>query len=396
MNRTLCAVHFVVFGRLPVSDRKAIMANSKVYFTNMWVTDEENTQAKMTRLMRAAGMADLGFEKKFAAIKIHFGELGNLAYLRPNYARTVVDLVKELGGKPFLTDCNTLYVGYRKDALSHLDTAYTNGFTPFSTGCHILIGDGLKGTDDVAVPVPNGVELKEAKIGRAVMDADIIISLTHFKCHEVSGIGGAIKNIGMGCGSRAGKMEQHNSGKPVVDTDACIGCGKCLKVCAWDAPHISNHKCSIDHDKCVGCGRCIGVCPTDAISPPWDITEEMMCRRMAEYAAAALAGRPHFHISLVVDVAPFCDCHSSNDVAIVPDVGMFASFDPVALDQACAEAVNRQPIQRGSILDRPEAKCDAKVADYFCRIHPSTNWRTTLDHAEKIGLGSTKYELVEI
>ncbi|MCD8140508.1 MAG: DUF362 domain-containing protein [Planctomycetaceae bacterium] len=368
------------------------MSKPAVYFTNLLASDEENRQAKLARLIRSAGLGDIDMAKKFVAIKIHFGEMGNLAFLRPNYARTVVDAVKSQGGKPFLTDCNTLYVGYRKNALDHLDTAYTNGFSPFSTGCHIIIADGLKGTDESVVPIPNGEVLKEARIGRAVHDADVIISLNHFKCHELTGIGGAIKNIGMGSGSRAGKMVQHNNGKPEVEQEKCIGCGKCARTCAFDAPKFTNRKACIDHALCVGCGRCIGVCPTDAIHPTGDNSEEDVSKRMAEYAAATLAGKPHFRVSLVVEVSPLCDCHFSNDVPIVPDVGMFASRDPVALDQACAEAVLRQPIQRGSALERAEGD----EPDYFRRVHPTTNWHTCLDHAAKLGLGSTEYELVTI
>ncbi len=368
------------------------MKKSKVYYTDMHVTDEENTQAKLARLIKTAGLGDIDMKKKFVAVKIHFGELGNLAFLRPNYARTVVDVVKELGGKPFLVDCNTLYVGSRKNALDHLETAYTNGFSPFSTGCHVLIGDGLKGTDEVEVPVPGGECIKSAKIGRAVMDADVVISLNHFKCHEMSGIGGAVKNVGMGCGSRAGKMAQHQGGKPKVDQAACIGCGKCRRVCAVEAPVIANKKATVDQKLCVGCGRCIGVCPTDAMEANADGSCEDLSKRMAEYAVAVLRDRPHFHVSLVMDVSPFCDCHSSSDVPIVPDVGMFASADPVALDQACAEMVNKQPVQLGSML----SACDSKEKDYFTRIHPVTNWHDCIDHAAKLGLGNTKYELVEI
>ena len=368
------------------------MPKPKVYFTNMWVSDDENQQAKMKRLIRTAGFGSIDFERKYAAVKIHFGEMGNLSYLRPNYARTVVDLIKEQGGKAFLTDANTLYVGYRKNALDHMDTAYTNGFSPFSTGCHIIIADGLKGTDEVLVPVPNGELVKKAKIGRAVVDADILVSLTHFKGHELTGIGGAVKNIGMGCGSRAGKMEQHTNGKPVVDKRVCIGCGKCVKTCAVAAPKVTNGKATIDHQLCVGCGRCIGVCPTDAIEATGSNSNDDLSKRMAEYAVAACDGKPHFHISLVMQVSPECDCHESNDVSIVPDVGMFASFDPVALDQACADMVNKQPIQIGSSLER----ADDTTKDYFTRIHPETDWHVHLDHAAKLGLGRTDYDLVEI
>ncbi len=236
------------------------MEQSKVYFTTFKATEHENLLQKLHRLMKTAGFEQIDFTDKYAAIKIHFGEYGNLAFLRPNYAKVVADYVKELGGKPFLTDCNTLYVGSRKNALDHLDTAYVNGFSPLQTGCHVLIADGLKGTDETLVPL-NGEYVKEAKIGHAIMDADVLISLTHFKGHEMTGFGGTIKNIGMGSGSRAGKMEQHCDGKPSVDQSLCVGCGACGRICAHGAPVIKDRKATIEHDKCVGCGRLSGCLP---------------------------------------------------------------------------------------------------------------------------------------
>lgn len=367
------------------------MENSKVYFTNFRTTFNESLPQKIKRLAIAAGLGDIDFEHKYTAIKIHFGELGNLAFLRPNYSKAIVDLVKEQGGKAFLTDCNTLYVGSRKNALDHLDTAYENGFSPFSTGCHIIIADGLKGTDEAIVPI-DGDYVKEAKIGQAIMDADIFISLNHFKGHEATGFGGAIKNIGMGCGSRAGKMEMHMSGKPQVNQEKCIGCYACVRNCAHDAIKIEGKKAYIFQDKCVGCGRCIGVCPMDATEPGEEDSNDMLNRKIAEYTYAVLKDRPHFHISLVVDVSPYCDCHAENDVPIVPDVGMFASFDPVALDLACAKAVNKQPVMPGSMLSEKEPG----HGDHFHTAHPSTNWMSAIEHCIKMGVGSDDYELIEI
>ncbi len=370
---------------------------SKVYFTDFRATYSENLQQKLTRLMKTAGMGDIDFADKYVAIKLHFGEPGNLAFLRPNWAKTVADFVKERGGKPFLTDCNTLYVGGRKNALDHMESAYLNGFSPFSTGCHIIIADGLKGTDEVYVPVKGGEYVTEAKIGRAVMDADVFISLTHFKGHEQAGFGGTLKNIGMGCGSRAGKMEMHSAGKPSVHTERCIGCGMCAKICAHSAISFTDHKASIDHSKCVGCGRCIGVCPKDAVTPVYDEAADVMNRKIAEYTKAVVDGRPCFHISLVLDVSPNCDCHSENDVPIVPNVGMFASFDPVALDQACVDAVNAMPINPSSVLGEPgRDHGHAHDGDHFRCAHPDTNWPAALEHGEKLGLGSREYELVKI
>ena len=333
------------------------MAASKVYFTTFHTTLEENIQQKLSRLLLTAGMDQIDFKNRYVAIKMHFGEPGNLAYLRPNYAKTVADLVRQLGGKPFLTDCNTLYVGGRKNALDHIESAYVNGFTPYTTGCHIIIADGLKGSDDVAVPV-DGEYVKNARIGRALMDADIVISLTHFK--------GA------------------------VNESKCIGCGACRKICAHDAPTIENRKMHIDTNKCVGCGRCIAVCPMDAIEGVYDPNGHLLNCKMAEYAKAVVQGRPSFHISLAMDISPNCDCHAENDVPVIPNVGMFASFDPVALDEACAEMCSRMPRNPNAAFE------DASSDDLFHAVHTVTHWQDQTEHGEKIGLGSREYELIEI
>ena len=370
---------------------------SAVYFTTFTATPRETLLQKLLRLMKTAGFEQIDFQDKYTAIKIHFGEHGNLAFLRPNYARVVADYVKELGGKPFLTDCNTLYVGSRKNALDHLDTAYMNGFSPLQTGCHVLIADGLKGTDETLVPI-NLEYVKEAKIGKAIMDADIFLTLSHFKGHEEAGFGGALKNTGMGCGSRAGKMEQHSDGKPKVNQEACIGCHACAKICAHDGPQFENGKARIDHDRCVGCGRCLAICPKDAIEPSWQDSVKLLNYKIAEYSYAVLKDRPSFHISLICDVSPFCDCHAENDIPIIPDVGMLASFDPVALDQACVDLCNKMPVIEGSRLDDHLKEFGDKDPDHehFHMNHSDAEWKTCLEHAEKIGIGTRAYELITI
>jgi uncharacterized Fe-S center protein len=368
-----------------------MMEKSKVYFTDMRCKIGTSLLDKMSKLMDMAGINQIDFEGKYVAIKIHFGEPGNLSFLRPNFAKTMADKIKSLGGKPFLTDCNTLYVGRRNNALVHLDAAMENGYSPLSTGCQNIIADGIKGQDDIAVPVKDGVYCKTAKIGRAIMDADIVISLTHFKGHEGTGFGGAIKNLGMGSGSRAGKMLMHNDGKPEVDQSLCTGCKTCAKYCAQDAFNFGdNKKAKINHDKCVGCGRCIASCNFHAISNNSGSSADALNCKMAEYTKAVVDGRPHFHFSVVNQVSPYCDCHGENDAAVVPDIGLFASFDPVAIDKACIDAVNNAPAIQTSII----ADCEQKTNDHFTNIHPSTDWRSQIKHGEKIGLGSGEYELI--
>lgn len=376
------------------------MEKAKVYFTDFrTVAFGDGLPAKLKKLIKTAGIGQIDMEGKFAAIKLHFGELGNISYLRPNYAKAVADVVKELGGKPFLTDCNTMYPGRRKNALEHLECAWENGFTPLTVGCPILIGDGLKGTDDIAVPVVGGEYVKEARIGRAIMDADVFISLTHFKGHEMTGFGGAIKNIGMGSGSRAGKTDQHSSGKARIKQDLCRGCNRCQKECAneglmFDA---ASKKMAVNQDNCVGCARCLGACNFDAIAFDNDAANELLNRRMAEYSKAVVDGRPSFHISLVVDVSPHCDCHGENDAAILPDLGMFASFDPLALDQACVDAcLKARPLPGSKLSDNMEKADFVDHHDHFLNTTAEAEWRTCLEHAEKIGLGTRDYELIVV
>ena len=327
------------------------MEASTVYYTDFRCPVGTSLTDKLRRVCIAAGIKNIDMEGKFVAIKMHFGELGNLAYLRPNYAKVVADLCKEQGGMPFLTDCNTLYPGSRKNALEHLTCAQLNGFWPMTTGCQVI-----------------------------------------------TGFGGAIKNIGMGCGSRAGKMEQHASGHPAVQEDLCRGCHRCAKECGSDAiSYNENNKAVIDQTKCKGCGRCIGACNFDAIYSQYDSANEMLDRKMAEYAAAVCAGRPCFHISLVQDISPNCDCHGENDAPILPDIGMFASFDPVALDQACADAcLNAAPLpnsQLGQNLATPGWNCHH---DNFKDSNPNIEWKATLEQAEKIGMGTRAYTLKKV
>ena len=374
------------------------MEKAKVYFSDFRTKAfGDGLPTKLKKLIKKAGVKSLSMEGKFVAIKLHFGELGNISYLRPNYSRAVADVVKELGGKPFLTDCNTMYPGSRKNALEHLSCAWENGFTPLTVGCPILIGDGLKGTDDIEVPVVGGEYVKAAKIGRAIMDADVFISLTHFKGFEMTGFGGAIKNIGMGCGSRAGKAEQHFSGKAEIDEAKCRGCQICLKECANNglAFDAEAKKMRVNEENCVGCGRCLEACNFDAIAFANFAANELLNRRMAEYTKAVLDGRPCFHISLVVDVSPNCDCHGENDVPILPNLGMFASFDPLALDQACVDACLKATPMPGSQLFRNMAKPDfADHHDHFINSTPESEWRACLEHAAKIGVGTRNYKLV--
>ncbi|OGD13843.1 4Fe-4S ferredoxin [Candidatus Atribacteria bacterium RBG_19FT_COMBO_35_14] len=368
------------------------MVNSaKVYFTDLRAKPGKNLLDKLKKLVLEAGIKEIGFKDKFTALKIHFGEPGNLSYIRPNYAACIVKLIKDFGGRPFLTDANTLYYGKRANAVDHLNTAMVNGFNRIGVGCDVIIADGLKGTEYREISIDQK-HFQAPKIAAAIADADIIISLTHFKGHEMTGFGGALKNLGMGSGSRAGKMEMHSNSKPKINLKNCIGCGQCIKSCSQEAIHFNeNKKAEIDYHKCIGCGQCVAVCQYSAAVKGTDESEGNVQEKIAEYTYAVLKNKPHFHISFIMNVSPYCDCWGYNDMAIVPDIGMAASFDPVALDRACVDLVNKAPMVKGSVL---EEKHFHSGEDKFTHVHIDTDWKIGLNYAEKIGLGTQNYDLI--
>lgn len=367
---------------------------AKVFYTDMHTEQEDGLLKKFDRLVRASELKKIDMDKKFVAIKTHVGEYGNVAYLRPNFIKILTDFIKERGGIPFITDCSTLYPGMRKNAVEHLRCAELDGFNSVTCGCPLIIGDGLKGLDDKEIPVEDGVYVKTAKIGSVIADADIIITMNHFKGHELTGIGGAVKNLGMGCASRRGKFELHDGGQPIINQKKCIKCGKCAKFCAQNAITIGKKGASIDQKVCAGCGRCISICAQDAISHTVAKMMILVNEKIAEYTKAVLAGKPNYHFSFAMDVAPQCDCHGSNDDAIVPNFGIFGSSDAFAIDLACTEMAEKQIVIPGTMTTKNRK--GKKAGDLFNDTNPGTDWKLLFNHAKKIGMGDAKYTIVNV
>ncbi len=369
--------------------------SEKVFFTDLRTRPGRNLLDKLEILIKKAGIEQIDFNNKFTAVKIHFGEPGNLSYIRPNYAARIVQFLQKKNAKVFLTDANTLYLGRRSNAVDHFQSAMENGFNPIAVPCPVIIADGLKAIDYREISIP-GEYCQTAKIGSAIADADIVISMTHFKGHEQTGFGGTLKNLGMGSASAAGKMEMHSSSQPVIDSESCTSCGQCVKYCASDAVHLNaDKKAEIDYEKCVGCGQCVAVCQFDAAQVVWNSSSDITNYKIAEYSLAVVQGKPNFHISFIMDVSPLCDCWGHNDAAIVPNIGIAASFDPVALDKACADLVTRAGVSPGSCIDIHKHG-NMEGEDKFKHLHPNTDWKAGLEHGEKIGLGSMEYELISV
>ena len=366
---------------------------AKVFFSDMRTGQKENLFDKIARLLTLAGLPQSVSDGDLTAVKIHFGEKGNHAYLRPVFARRVVEEIKKLGALPFLTDSSTLYPGQRKEAVSALTCAIENGFGYACVSAPLVISDGLRGVTETEVAV-DGELLKKAYIGTEIIEADSIVAMTHFKCHELTGFGGALKNIGMGCASRKGKLVQHSTVAPKVTQKSCIGCGICPKSCAHGAIVITDGKAFIYPQKCAGCSRCITVCPVKAISIQWNEAADMVMRKMAEYAKGALTGKEGkaIYINFITQVSPACDCYGHADAPIVNDIGICAATDPVAIDQACADLVNGARGNEGSALQTGHEP----GGDKFRGCWPQIPWEVQLEHGEKIGLGSRKYELVRV
>ncbi len=366
---------------------------STVYFMDFRATPKENLFGKLGRLLDAAGISDTFKKRDLVGIKLHFGELGNAAYIRPVFLRKIVEVVKSYGGKPFLTDANTLYAGTRSDAVSHFTTAVQNGFAYSVVDAPLIIADGLRGKTETAVTV-NGKHFKKVYIGSEIVQADSLLSVAHFKGHELSGFGGAMKNLGMGCASRRGKLAQHSSVSPKVTRKKCVGCGECVDHCSQKAISLKEEKAGIDEKKCIGCGECILICPNSAIEIQWNAAIPVFLEKMVEYTAGVLKDKEGklLNINFITDVSPACDCYGHNDAPIVRNIGILASKDPIAVDRASIDLVNAEHALPGTCLTSNLNPGE----DKFGGIYPKVDWRLQFDYAESLGIGKQEYELVRI
>lgn len=367
--------------------------SSKVFAMDLRTSLQENLYVKLDRLLDVAGFDEIVKERHLVAIKLHFGEKGNTAYIPPIHLRHLVNRIKNLGGKPFLTDTNTLYVGSRTNSVDHLSTAIENGFAFAVAGAPLTIADGLRGNSGVAVAV-NLPLYEEVYIGADVVHADSLISAAHFKGHELAGFGGTIKNLGMGCASRRGKLAQHCEISPEFDAKKCIGCGECVAHCSADAIELVKKKAIKDSDKCIGCGECIAVCPEEAVSIPWDSDTARFQKKMVEYTVGVLKGKEERSIFLnfVTKVTPQCDCYGYSDTPLVKDLGILASRDLVAIDQAAVDLVNAQPALADCCLETNRGPGE----DKFRGVYPHIDWSIQLGYAEELGLGTRDYELIYV
>jgi uncharacterized Fe-S center protein len=351
-----------------------------------------NILDKTEELLTAAGLPSIIKTGDIVAVKLHFGEPGNTAFIRPIFVRRVVEALKKLGAKPFLTDTTTLYVGGRANAVDHIESALHNGFNYTTVGAPIVIADGLRGASCKDIPV-KGAHFDSVSIASEIANADAIVALSHFKCHELSGIGGALKNIGMGSASRRGKLAQHSNIAPKVKAKACVSCGECIDWCPNQAITLPA-KAIIDKELCIGCGECIIICPQKAIQIQWTEGAQIMQEKMSEYALGAMSGKldKSIFLNFITQVSPACDCMGHSDAPIVPDLGITCSTDPVAIDQASADLVNGAPANLASKL--PEDFVEGQ--DKFRAITPKADWTVQLESAQKLGLGQRSYDLITL
>jgi uncharacterized Fe-S center protein len=347
--------------------------------------------SKIAKLMRRAGMEAMIDKGDMVAIKTHLGEPGNTTFLRPQFLAKVVDVVDRKKGIPFISDSNTLYRGGRSNAVDHIKTAVSHGFTYPVINAPVIIGDGLRGKDEVQVNV--GLKhFSKVRVSSAAFYADSIVGVAHFKGHQLTGFGGAIKNIGMGFGSRKGKLEMHAEVRPIVIEDECRACGQCARFCPTGAIEIMKIA-EIDRSKCIGCGECVTTCPYEAMEPGEMSSNEVLQEKIIEYCVGILKGKEDKSgfINFLVEFTPHCDCPPWSDAPIVPDVGILASRDMIALDQASVDLINEQRGLEASRLKKGKQPGEDKIGALT-----GVNWEVQLEYGEEIGLGERSYRLIKI
>ncbi len=344
---------------------------AKVYFLP-W-----DRRKELPEFLVRSGAPDFIERGDWCAVKMHFGERGNDGFIRPEYVRPVLKMIRSRKAKPFLTDTCTIYHGPRNNAIGHLEVAAEHGFTQTKLQAPVIIADGMRGTEYGDVEI-EGRYFKKVKIANGILESDSMMVLSHFKGHLLAGFGGAIKNLGMGCGARIGKFEMHSAATPTLDGAKCIACGACVEACAHGAAKMGADKAAIDPSLCVGCGECVVACPTGALSVTWSEGAQKVQERMVEYALGAAKCLRTFYVNFLNHITPNCDCMSKKEESLVPDIGILASSDPVAIDQACFDLV----LKSGG--------------DVFETAHPGVDGRVQLARAAELGLGAREYDLVQL
>ena len=366
--------------------------SATVFFAPMRSQMKRSMVSRAGNLLSRAGLSDAIAADDLVAVKLHFGEQGNTGFVHPIYLREVVKRVRDAGGKPFLTDANTLYRGERANAVDHLACAVHNGFSYATVEAPLVIADGLDGREAVEVPVA-GRHFESVRIGAAAVHADAMVVVTHVKGHEATGFGGALKNVGMGLGCRSAKQRMHADFRPEVGATKCTACGRCAKWCPVGAITIGPDRvATVDYALCYGCGECVAACPYGAIATEWTTDANMLQEKIVEHAAGALSGKEGkvVYLSFVTAVSPDCDCWSFSDAPIVPDLGVLASTDIVAIEQAAYDMINAAPGLAGSRGEGMEAG-----SDKFTAITGVDGTRA-IAYAEEMGLGTRSYELLTV
>ncbi|MGM0645328.1 MAG: DUF362 domain-containing protein [Thermodesulfobacteriota bacterium] len=366
---------------------------ASVYFWNLRTSRKAPFDVRLRRLAKRVGLNTCFEPGQFVALKVHFGERGTTGFVPPLWLRPFSRFVTKAGGRAFFTDTNTLYLGQRGEAVSHSLLAAEHGFDPNVLGAPVIVADGLRSSHETAVPYV-GRHIQTAYLAGDIVAADCLVVLSHFKGHDLAGFGGALKNMAMGCASRRGKLQQHSGLAPHVDSHRCTACGQCLAVCPVGALTLPIEARAVvcDTSRCIGCAACLLACRRGALQVHWAHSGHAFQERMAEYAAAVVRSfsQPVVYVNFVMQVTPGCDCIGFSDAPVCSDIGVLASLDPVALDQACVDMVNTASGNPASALPQTYRPED----DIFQTLHPNTDGQYLLAYAAELGLGSREYECV--